>query len=29
MARKLRFEEPDGIYHLGSRGNNGEMMFRD
>jgi REP element-mobilizing transposase RayT len=29
MARKLRFEEPDGIYHVGSRGNNGEMMFRD
>ena len=29
MARKLRFEEPDGIYHIGSRGNNGEMMFRD
>ena len=29
MARKLRFEEPDGIYHIGSRGNNGQMMFRD
>ena len=29
MARELRFEEPDGIYHVGSRGNNGEMMFRD
>ena len=29
MGHKLRFEEPDGIYHIGSRGNNGEMMFRD
>jgi REP element-mobilizing transposase RayT len=29
MARKLRFEEPDGIYHVGTRGNNGETMFRD
>ncbi|MGZ8693693.1 MAG: REP-associated tyrosine transposase [Gaiellaceae bacterium] len=29
MARQFRFEEPDGIYHIGSRGNNGEMIFRD
>ncbi|MDX6407158.1 MAG: REP-associated tyrosine transposase [Gaiellaceae bacterium] len=29
MARKLRFEEPNGIYHVGSRGNNGEAVFRD
>jgi len=29
VARKLRFEDPDGIYHIGSRGNSGEMMFRD
>ena len=29
VARKLRFEEPNGIYHVGTRGNNGEAMFRD
>jgi putative transposase len=29
VARKLRFEEPNGIYHVGTRGNNGETMFRD
>jgi putative transposase len=29
IARKLRIEVPDGIYHVGSRGNNGETMFRD
>lgn len=29
MARKLRFEEPSGIYHVGSRGNNRETMFYD
>jgi putative transposase len=29
VARSLRFEEPNGIYHVGSRGNNGETMFRD
>lgn len=29
MARGLRIEEPNGIYHVSSRGNNGETMFRD
>jgi len=29
VARKLRFEEPNGIYHIGTRGNDGETMFRD
>jgi putative transposase len=29
VARRLRFEDPDGIYQVGSRGNNGEMIFRD
>jgi REP-associated tyrosine transposase len=29
MARPLHIEEPNGIYHVGSRGNNGETMFHD
>lgn len=29
MARPLRILEPDGIYNVGSRGNNKETMFRD
>lgn len=29
VARKLRLEEPSGIYHVGSRGNNRETMFYD
>jgi REP element-mobilizing transposase RayT len=29
IARKLRIELPHGIYNVGSRGNNGEMLFRD
>lgn len=29
MARAHRIEEPGGIYKVGSRGNNGETMFRD
>jgi putative transposase len=29
MTRPLRILEPDGIYNVGSRGNNKETMFRD
>jgi putative transposase len=29
MARPLRYEEPNGIYHVGSRGNNKETLFHD
>src|SRR5881227_3201977 len=29
MARRLRILERDGIYNVGSRGNNKETMFRD
>jgi len=29
MGRPLRILEPDGIYNVGSRGNNKETMFRD
>jgi REP element-mobilizing transposase RayT len=29
MPRKLRIEEPGGIYNVGSKGNNGEMLYRD
>src|SRR6266571_8021529 len=29
MPRRLRILEPNGIYNVGSRGNNKETMFRD
>jgi REP element-mobilizing transposase RayT len=29
MARAIRFEEPDGLYHVTTRGNNGDIVFRD
>ena len=29
IARKSRIEVPDGIYHVGSRGNNGEILYSD
>jgi REP element-mobilizing transposase RayT len=29
IARKLRIELPGGIYNVGSRGNNGETLYRD